>query len=190
MNQPIPKARANVQKTVAQQLKELIKQHMDSALPERTMSNAQNGDHLPLVAWMAGAPKHSASKINAVCEGFARYPYSTPGGGAKALARAIAERYVVTWVQLELIEIHVLRRYRGSERMMAPTWAGTVKGQELAFHKTVLAKKVVHQICEELRTHPRQLPLRALIDEQVTQMLLLLQLKETIERKTPAVCKI
>ena len=65
-----------------------------------------------------------------------------------------------------------------------------MKGQELVYHNTFLARNVLDQICEELKTSTRQLPLRALIDEQVTQMLLLLQLKETIERKTPAVCKI
>lgn len=190
MSQPTPKARANAQKTVAQQLKDLIKQHMDGALPKRAMSDAKKGDRMPLVAWMAGAPKFSASKIKAVCEGFARYPYSTPGAGAKALARAIAERYDVTWVQLELIETYVLQRYRGRERLIAPTWAGTVKGQELVFHNTLVSRNVLDQICKELKTRPRELPLRALIDEQVTQMLLLLQLKETIERKTLVVCKI
>ena len=190
MSKPIPKARANQQKTVAQQLKELIKQHIDRALPEHAHRATKKGNDMPLIAWMRGAPKHSASKINAVCEGLAVYPYSSVGGGAKHLARDIAERYDVTWVQLELIETYVFRRYRGIERQMAPTWAGTVKGQELVYHNTFLARNVLDQICEELKTSTRQLPLRALIDEQVTQMLLLLQLKETIERKTPAVCKI
>lgn len=190
MSKPIPKARANQQKTVAQQLKELIKQHIDRALPEHAHRATKKGNGMPLIAWMRGAPKHSASKINAVCEGIARYPYGSVGDGAIVLAKAIAERYDVTWVQLELIETYVLRRYRGKQRNRFRTWAGTVKEQELAFHNTFLDRNVLDQICKELKTSTHQLPLRALIDEQVTQMLLLLQLKETIERKTPAVCKI
>lgn len=179
------------QKRTVGQLEDAIKQHFALELKSNPRRSRRNGHGLPLSAWMAGAPKTAKSKIDAVTSGKARYPYHLPGDGARTLARAIANRYDVTHVQAWLIEQYVVRHYRGAIRERGPIDAGTVnQPHSIDMGKTVLPWNALETICRTLGRSTSQLPLRALIDHQITNALLLLQLKESIERKTPMVCKI
>lgn len=178
--------------TTAVQLQKILKEHIRCALKHNTNRGCRNGNRLPLSSWMKGAPAHSPSKIKAVSDGEARYPYRQIGHGALNLAAAIARRYDVTWVQRELIEIHVFARYRGNcpARLHPPAEMANDSTSDAYFHKSRLGRNVIDQICSNLKTTRSQLPLRALIDQRVTNMLLLLELKEAIELKTPSTCKI
>lgn len=186
------KQRANKRpKTAAAFLSEVIGEHIHGALPGSHRRHMRNGARLPLSAWMSGAPRNCHSKIFAVKNDEARYPYASAGEGANALARRISERYDVTLLQHSLIKYHVISRYRGREPDCPCTRLGTVNGPiELSFERGLLAVQALALVCKDHRISVIDLPLRALIDKRVTDLLLLLQLKETIERKTPMVCKI
>lgn len=182
--------RTGAKNTTICQLEDFIREHFELELKTNRRRILRNGDNVPLSAWMAGAQKTAKSKIDAVKNEQSRYPYRLPGDGARVLAWAIAHRYDVTKVQLSLIEQYVLQRYRGRYDDY-PNEAGLVNQPDgIDAGKTLSPMQALEAICKALGRSTQELPLRALIDPKVTNALLLLQLKETIERNTHRVCKI
>lgn len=161
------------------QLLKIVKQGFKDELKFNTKIHHRNGLGAPLSAWMLGASKFYKSKIIAVTtpDG-ARYPYTSIGHGAKVLSNRIANRYKVTWIQHSLIERYVLSRYRGQISVDSQFRKGEYS--ELLNPKNTSEKTqfALDFACEKINQHIHDLPLRVLIDQRVTNILLLIELNE------------
>lgn len=166
--------------SLEKQLATIIKNGLKNAMPRSKTRNRRNGNGMPLTAWMAGVNKQEPSKIFAVCEGRVRYPYIHVGYGARALGDRIAQRYGVTSIQHDLILEHLLRHYRGSNRV--PEWNNGC--QELREFSKNLSRKTFHifeNVCCKLNTLSTTLPLNVLIDDRVTNLLMLIEMEEQLK---------
>lgn len=132
---------------------------------------------------MAGAQKGSHSKIFSVCSGLARFPYKYPGHAVTEVAKRIAQRYDITWLQFDYLHLHLSGLYRCKDRE-AQYWAGLFNDDRMRYEMRAPATdKALRDACEAIGTRPSNLPLRALLSPHVTHLLLLLQLDEAISQK-------
>jgi hypothetical protein len=170
-------------KTLEGQMAALFKEGLKSALPRSKTRGRRNGDDRPLTSWMAGAPDKYESKIEQVLNGCASYPYLQIGAGAKILSDRIANRYKVTWIQHSLIEDYVLSHYRGRSTNVTG-WRNSEFIIELNPDNTSFrTRNALWGACEKAKTQPSQLPLRVLISDQFTNLLLLIELEERAKTK-------
>ena len=170
--------------SLQEQLFGIFRDHISDALPPRkTRSKRVNGQGVPLMAWMAGASKGASSRICSVTNGSARFPYTHWGYGTSDLAERIGRRYGVTWVQQALITERVFMHYRGRANEFRRHLMGTVLDEKPLYEMTTWCSlSAIREACAKLKITPGQLPLRALIDGRVTNIILLMQLNETLKR--------
>jgi len=126
----------------------------------------------------------SNSKIVEVCEGRAKFPYKQWGHASKALAQRIANKYQTTWIQHALITSYVFTQYRGRVSGFLNTGGPSPFQDELS--KSNTSPKVLNTLedaCEKLKIHLYDIPLGALIDARMTNILLMIELISTAERQ-------
>lgn len=170
---------------IQKDLQSVIKEWMQVKLPENKRRNKRNGNGAPLSAWMIGAKDGCKSKIYEVCELRVRYPYQHIGHGAKVLAKRIANKYQVSWVQHDLIEEYVYARYRGRKtEYFRPSQTGPLDNVlNPNGNSSYELVDLVQTACKKLKIHPRDIPLGALIDARFTNALLMHELILTTRRK-------
>lgn len=168
------------------QLLEIVRQGFKDALPSAKNRWRRNGNGLPLTSWMKGAPAKCESKIIAVDECKARYPYTQTGAGAKVVAERIAKRFKTTWIQHSLIEDHVLKFYRGANSSFYSYRQSEYIDEFGPDNTSHVTSDAFWMVCGKLRKQPHDLPLRVLIDARVTNLLLLMELTERTKRARKA----
>jgi hypothetical protein len=152
------------------QIIQLIKEHQKVALPANRRRGNRNGANAPLSAWMLGAHRASKSKIESVCSGTAAYPSRTWGASSSVLTDRISTRRQLTPAQYVALEQYVFTRYRGTYRTTFYTPPSVIhigKG-----------RYTIDQ-CDWFRDLTLQLgevPLRAILDDRLTELILLREL--------------
>lgn len=176
--------RKKIPVTLEGQLAVLIREHFANALPANK-NNRINGRGLPLSAWMLGAPP--GSKIMGVLGNRSRYPYTTYKASSEVLADRIAKRYGITLVQKSLLYEHVNRKYRGqAERWKLGVLIGTESTGPIYGESDFLYSHCISRVrwaCDRYGLDARDIPLRAILDERITNILLLIQLNELLRLK-------
>lgn len=176
--------------SIESQLTALLRFHIANELPFNVNRAKRAGARRPLTAFMAGASPKAPSKIFAVCEGVALYPYTSHGASSEILSDRIAARYGLTWVQLYLLREHVLGRYRGvisDHRQMriarcVGVFAKHSSGTVLATGDSTCID-MLRRACEKLGTWDGAVPLAFILDPRVTNLLLLIQLNAALTMK-------
>lgn len=165
------------------QLVSLFNDHMLDALPANKRRSKRNGSGVPLSAWMRGVRDRSGSLICHVKAGGASFPYQHWGHATDALADRIGVRYSVTWVQQALITEYVFARYKGRCPDTKDARIGLVTDENQMYgSRSITCIDAIRAACNKLKIAPSQIPLSALIDERLTNILLLMQLNEMLKR--------
>lgn len=169
--------------TLEGQLAVILREHFANELPDN--KNRRRGANYPLSAWMLGAPQNYESKILAVCANAARYPYYTNKASSDVLVDRIASRYELTFVQKSLLARYVSLRYRGkADRYGMMQYIGTdATGPIFLGQGFTRSIQLIRWACKKFKLNPDYMPLSAIIDKRVTNILLLIQLNELIQSK-------
>lgn len=170
---------AKLPATLEGHLAALLRLHVASGLPRN--HRTRNGGGFPLSAWMLGAHRAAASRILSVDGNTARYPYKTQQDSSKVLFQRIARRYQITRVQAELLQQYINRRYAGQIKDYGLGWQAGVYGDELDMQDPSWSGRgALDAACDKIKTNLYDLPLRAILDPHITNLLLLIQLNSVI----------
>lgn len=153
----------------------LIREARKQELPAN--KKRREGDGSPLTAWMAGAGKREPSKIVAVTEGRARYPYSTLSASIEVLADRISSKYNITAAQYEFLLFHLSGKYRGR-----------VGYGERYYGKQIIDRDLPRPCLKEAVDFLRDasdgmnIPLSAILSKRLADLILLHQLYTSTEK--------
>ena len=164
-----------IPKEIEKQLIAVNQWHIENELPRNKRRSKRNGAGNPLSAWMHGA-KGQGSKIIQVTEGKARYPYKSNVEALRTLAERIAKRYQITWFQYDALMRYLCDRYAGRETHFFSACNPGMYG----------STKIVGN-CNKLgqmhHTSLSHMPLRSIIDPNVTNLVLMIQFEETFKKQ-------
>lgn len=128
-------------------------------------------------------------------EGSAWYPWTTLKASTEVLALRLAKRYDVSWVQHEFLESHVSERYAGQGGSREGMRAGLCRDEDVrprpgVFKDTSYAVDMVSSAWQAVLkkrkgkdSRWRSPPLGALIDERLTNLIVLYQLNGALKSK-------
>lgn len=166
-----------------------LRTHFNHELPRNRNRGKRNGDGMPLSAWMLGANRSAVSKIQSVTDGTARYPYGTKTASIEALMWRIAERYQITTVQASLLCEHLNSRYSGRIDCIEMSVAIGLCGEyQWGDAPSRCAIDALRAVCAKIKKPFHLMPLRAILDPCITNLLLLIQLDGAIlcaKKQTP-----
>lgn len=161
---------------IEKQLRALLIAHQKLAVPKNSRRALRNGNGMPLVSWLHCATRIKGSAIDGVLFGRANSRFYSFGAAAMFLADKIATRYPMTNAQYQFLIAHVFQHYRGKAPdksefspkfvVTAPNFGGS---RWRVFDWFTDQLQVVHK-----------LPLRAIIDPKVTDLILLYELQDAI----------
>lgn len=175
---------------LTKQLVQLLTTHLKAEIPPRGRRNRRDRENFPLTSWMEGWTK-PGSKILAVTSNKVRWPWDTQTAGTLRLGDRIAKRYELTWVQLDLVNWALRRRYviyqdRGCGRSVGMAY-GEYMGTDYGKSEDIFSA-AWESALKKAKLERRPPPLRALIDPRVTQILLLHQLVSTLSQPQTRYC--
>jgi hypothetical protein len=145
-------------------------------LPYNKRRAHRDGNGCPLSAWMLGVYCKSTSKILQVCNGNARYPYSTLGASRSVLCDRISKRYGMTGTAIYLLDDYVATRYRGRNDRLSSKWLPKYRLD--APLDATLAARAYYWIQDCSERQP--IPLRAILSQQLTDLVLQFSLYDTL----------
>lgn len=155
-------------------IQKLNDQHIATSPQNNIKRRRRNGHGLPLSAWMLGTRNEERSKIIAVTENRARYPYQTLGGAIYVIADRAMKGKQLTAIQRHDVLLYVARRYRGRPtEHLSNYWC-----QESAIDKDV-PLGTQHETRDWLRQIPG-MPLSMLLSEHLTNGLIAAHLYFTL----------
>jgi hypothetical protein len=166
---------------IEKQLKAVLLSHKKEALPASKNRWQRNGNGIPLVTWLHCANRMNGSAINAVLAGSARSRFTTFGASSMYLIDKIAKRYKITHAQYDELSSYVSARYRGrvgSQRAYMPEFIASPPDQNGS------RMRVFDWFKNQLNAVTPIPPLRALIDPQVTDLILMYELQDAITHAT------
>lgn len=162
------------------QLKAVIADHVKNEFPRRRRGPSLHSS-IPLWAWIRGA-HCKTNKIESVVRGETSPPYSTYGVYRKVACERLAAKYPITHVQVHFLSVRLMDGYySGTVNLPAdivgcyPKWDGGIT-RRAAHESTAM-------FCEALKLlnlKAIDVPLRALLDPLVTNLILLKQLQSTV----------
>ena len=162
--------------TTAQQLRFVMKRDALLALPARKKCG-QNGLGLPLWSWMRGAKACEKSRIFAVCEGRAKYAFSTYRESIELQAERLCEKYRLTSVQHHLLMAYLAPKMRGwaKDPILRP---GMYDSDVILARHDHHAYRCLELIFKQARKQKlTSLPLRFILNAELTNIILIEQLK-------------
>lgn len=176
-------------RTLQEQLLQVFIEHVERWVYWKRPRRQKNGEGLPLTTWLGAARSNLDSKILAICADRVRQPRISYRGANAELARRIARRFSLTWQQLYVVEQILGKRYRGTPEYfpMYMHWLGYVNddwvGENLAERNLAPTPwNAIWDACMVLKISPRDLPLGAVIDPRTTNIILMMQLNDTLQR--------
>lgn len=164
-----------VPKEIEKQLIAVNQWHIENELPRNKRRSKRNGACNPLSAWMHGA-KGQGSKIIQVTEGKAYYPYKSNVDALRTLAGRIAKRYQITWFQYDALMRYLCDRYAGRETHFF------FAGKQGIYGGTKIVGDC-DKLVEMYYTSLSHMPLRSIIDPNVTNLVLMIQFEETFKKQ-------
>lgn len=176
-NQPI----GRIPVTLDGQLAVVLRMHFANEIPANKKRERRNGDFMPLSSWMRGAKHGATSKIKSVTDGTARYPYRTNKASSEVLMDRIAKRHQITMVQTSLLAGYINRRYPGQIDLSGMSVAIGMFGESRWGEAP--SRSAINSIefaCQKIKKPIHLIPLRAILDPNITNILLLMQLNEVI----------
>jgi hypothetical protein len=164
--------------SVSKEVHKLVAASRKAEFPRNVKRCQRNGNERPLTAFMAGAREGEPSKITAVLDGRARYPYSTHSAAVYVLARRIVGKKKITSAQYLLLLEYLSHRYRGridSEK--------ECRNPDLVIDADVpddLFWESRHLL--EQAAGRSEMPLRAILSQRLTDLILLHQLFQATQK--------
>ena len=151
---------------VTKQAIEIINGHINDCKPRKRADNK----NFPLWCALKSVKRHS-SPIDAVLKGYARYPYSRQSDAKIIVAERIAKRYEITTLQFDLIENWLCsngyyNNHYSAKMGEPPECVINVKARGLNCGITNWWRFVLNQT-------KNNIPLRAIVDQQLTDLILL-----------------
>lgn len=153
----------------------VIAWHIENELPRNKNRENKNGDGSPLTAWLSGA-KAGISKIDQVCAGTVRFPYKSNIAALLDLSDRIAKRYEITWHQYDMLIEYLLCFYSGRSANRYSNLLGMKDSEVFITGHT----SILFDIQRKLK---KRIPLRAIIDPNVTNLILMHQFENAFKQK-------